>query len=200
MEDYGGVVTWNIIYNEIEKYYPNAKKSDSWQEGLRGVLYRDIGKKFQRIEKSTFAPIDYNIINLIPKDLREGVTEKNAWVKVRVLQQKYREKLLKELKFCPVTKISDKRLLIASHIKPWSMSDDTEKTDVMNGFILSPLYDRLFDTGLITFSADKKMHISSTVSETTKKSLGLYEHIIPDLPVDGRETYLEFHNKNRFTK
>lgn len=107
---------------------------------------------------------------------------------------------MKELKFCPITKITDKRLLIASHIKPWSMSDDTEKTDVMNGFILSPLYDRLFDTGLITFSADKQMHISSTISEVTKKSLGLYERIIPDLPVDGRETYLEFHNKKRFIK
>jgi hypothetical protein len=29
--------------------------------------------------------------------------------------------------FCPITLISDDRLLIASHIKPWVASDDFEK-------------------------------------------------------------------------
>lgn len=169
MNDYGGVVTWNIIYNEIEKYYPNAKRSHEWKAGLRGVLYRDLDKTFQQIERATFAPIDYDIINLVPKKLRESVTEKNAWQKIRVLQYKYRKDLLKSLKYCPITKIADKRLLIASHIKPWSMSTDDEKLDIMNGFILSPLYDKLFDEGLITFTSDKQMHISPTLSKNTKK-------------------------------
>ena len=49
MKDYTGIVTLQIIYNNIEKYYPNAKKSDTWQAGIRGVLYRDIGKRFRKI-------------------------------------------------------------------------------------------------------------------------------------------------------
>ena len=27
LEDNGGIATWEIIYNEIEKYYPKAKVS-----------------------------------------------------------------------------------------------------------------------------------------------------------------------------
>lgn len=37
-------------------------------------------------------------------------------------QGKYREQLLEQCHFCPVTMISDERLLIASHIKPWAAS------------------------------------------------------------------------------
>ena len=44
LEDNGGIATWEIIYNEIEKYYPEAKVSTEWQAGIRGVLYREIQK------------------------------------------------------------------------------------------------------------------------------------------------------------
>ena len=30
MEDSGGSVTWEMIYNNIEKYYPAAKASKEW--------------------------------------------------------------------------------------------------------------------------------------------------------------------------
>ncbi len=30
LKDNGGIATWEIIYNEIEKYYPDAKKSREW--------------------------------------------------------------------------------------------------------------------------------------------------------------------------
>lgn len=42
LKDNGGIATWAIIYNEIEKYYPRAKVSREWQAGIRGVLYREI--------------------------------------------------------------------------------------------------------------------------------------------------------------
>ena len=41
----GGKATWTEIYNGIEKYYPAAKASDFWQEGLRGVVYREMRYK-----------------------------------------------------------------------------------------------------------------------------------------------------------
>ena len=80
------------------------------------------------------------------------------------------------------------------------MSTDDEKLDIMNGFILSPLYDKLFDEGLITFTSDKQIHISPTLSKNTKKNLGLKECFIPELPVQGREEYLKFHNEIIFIK
>ena len=64
----------------------------------------------------------------------------------------YRDKMLQECPFCPITMINDERLLIASHIKPWAVSSDDEKLDPKNGFMLSPLYDKLFDRGLMTFT------------------------------------------------
>lgn len=42
---------------------------------------------------------------------------------------KYREALLEECPFCPITMLNDEHLLIASHIKPWAASNDKEKID-----------------------------------------------------------------------
>ena len=42
MQDNGGTATWDIIYDNIEKYYPSAKASREWKAGIRGVLYREL--------------------------------------------------------------------------------------------------------------------------------------------------------------
>ena len=40
--DNDNFATLETIYEQIVRHYPNAKKSRSWQEGIRGVLYREI--------------------------------------------------------------------------------------------------------------------------------------------------------------
>ena len=55
MKEYNGVISLKILYSEIEKYYPDAKKSEEWQAGLRGVLYRDLGKSFKRLDGSLYS-------------------------------------------------------------------------------------------------------------------------------------------------
>ena len=61
MEDNGGTASWDIIYQNIEKYYPTAKNTKDWEAGIRGVLYREIRnhKRFKKIGLSIFALIDY---------------------------------------------------------------------------------------------------------------------------------------------
>lgn len=59
MEDNGGSATWEMIYKNIEKYYPTAKRSREWQAGLRGVLYRELGKHFKKIGLGIYALIDF---------------------------------------------------------------------------------------------------------------------------------------------
>jgi len=61
LEEFGGVATWEQIYDNIEKYYPTAKASKAWKEGIRGVLYREIkrGKNFKRIGLGIFALKEY---------------------------------------------------------------------------------------------------------------------------------------------
>ncbi|MDR7021152.1 HNH endonuclease [Aeromonas salmonicida] len=52
-----------------------------------------------------------------------------------------------------LTGVTNKALLIASHIKPWSKCDNnTERLDGNNGLLLSPHIDKLFDRGWITFT------------------------------------------------
>ena len=120
--------------------------------------------------------------------------------KARVGQGRYREQLLEECPFCPITMVNDERLLIASHIKPWSMSNDKEKVDPKNGYMLTPLYDKLFDKGFITFTDDKRMVVSDWLSPKNRKRLNLednkqYPHLLMD---DQRKQYLIFHREAIF--
>ena len=61
LENNGGVATWDIIYNQIEKYYSGIKNSAEWEAGIRGVLYREIKneKNFKRIGLSLYGLLDY---------------------------------------------------------------------------------------------------------------------------------------------
>ncbi len=139
-----------------------------------------IKKEIKKIEKSN-----------LPQE------DKFQLTKARIGQGKYREKLLEQCPFCPITLVSDDRLLIASHIKPWAKSNNNERIDPKNGFMFTPTFDFLFDRGFITFSDDKKMFISPWLSKMTCSKL----NIVPDkkydkLPIEGRESYLQYHRKN----
>ena len=96
--------------------------------------------------------------------------------------------------------INDERLLIASHIKPWAASDDIEKIDSQNGFILSPLYDKLFDRGFITFTPDKVMHVSNWITPKNCERMFLKDKtFIQRLPLTPKRcNYLEFHRSSVF--
>ena len=74
---------------------------------------------------------------------------------------------------CIMTEISINQVLIASHIKPWSVCNNDERIDVNNGFLLSATYDRLFDSGLITFDISGKIKISSMISKDNANKLSL---------------------------
>lgn len=124
----------------------------------------------------------------------ENETEKLTLSKARVGQGEYRKKLLELCPFCPITLVSDDRLLIASHIKPWAASNDFEKTDPKNGFMLTPTFDFLFDRGFLSFTDDRKTILSPFLSNMTYSKLGISDNkTIPHLPTDGREIYLDYH-------
>lgn len=125
--------------------------------------------------------------------------EKVQLTRARIGQGKYRIGVLELCPFCPITLVSDDRLLIASHIKPWAKANEEEKIDPKNGFMFTPTIDFLFDRGFITFTNDKKMIISPWLSKMTCSKL----NVVPDkkydfLPTDGREKYLDYHRENIF--
>lgn len=122
--------------------------------------------------------------------------EKKILTKARIGQGKYREELLKLCPFCPITLVSDDRLLIASHIKPWVKSNDFEKTDPLNGFMLTPTFDFMFDRGFLSFTDNKKSILSPFLSKMTYSKLAISDDkLFNHLPIDGRENYLKYHRE-----
>lgn len=138
----------------------------------------------------------------IEKIEKENISskEKENIIKSRIGQGKYREKLLIECPYCPITLVSDERLLIASHIKPWNKSNNEEKIDPKNGFMFTPTYDKLFDRGFISFDNEGIMIVSPWISPMNQKKLNIYSGKKINLPLEGRKEYLCYHREFVFKK
>jgi hypothetical protein len=133
--------------------------------------------------------------NRVRKYRKPNETERKGLVTSRVGQGYYRQKIIERWEGkCPVSGMSIIPILIASHIVPWSQSNDEEKLDVNNGILLSPNVDALFDKCLISFKNDGSILISGKISIEDRVALGL-NHTIK-IPVSERMTpYLERHRK-----
>lgn len=137
----------------------------------------------------------------VKEDTRLTESKKDQIFKSRLGQGKYRENLLNEISHCIITKVNDERILVASHIKPWSISTDNERLDHKNGLTFTPTYDKLFDQGFISFDSIGKILISPYISPYNIKRLGLTpgsQYIIPN--ISHRLVYLEFHRDTIFKK
>ena len=92
-------------------------------------------------------------------------TERDAVVKSRIGQGLFRKELIKKYNSsCVITGINEKKLLIASHVKPWAVCTNAERLSIENGLLLSPTFDKLFDCGLISFADSGRILISSQLS------------------------------------
>ena len=127
-----------------------------------------------------------------------GKKKKTGLRHVRDGQVKYRQKLFSQFQHCPFAKIDDIRLLIASHIKPWAVCSKTEQTDLANGLMLSPLYDKLFDKGYITFEDSGQLKISAWLSSANSSKID-FSYNVSDLHLTPqRKKYLDYHRKYVF--
>lgn len=109
-------------------------------------------------------------------------TERKAYIKQRVGQGEFKKILLDKYACkCALCGITTQPLLVASHIKPWSKSSNSEKLDPNNGLLLCAHHDALFDKGLLSFAADGTPVFSSLLKEDDRAQLRLDE--IPNLEV-----------------
>ena len=132
--------------------------------------------------------------NEINEVASEGI-EKEAIVKVRVNQDVFRNLLLKKYGKCCLCGVSEHKLLVASHIKPWSECEPEERLDVNNGFLMCPNHDKLFDQGWISFDNNGKIVISEALSQLER----VYMNVNDDMQIslsDGNRKYLEYHRNN----
>lgn len=123
---------------------------------------------------------------------------KNDNSQQRKNQVKYREELYNEFHRCPFTQIDEFRLLVASHIKPYAISTKKEQSDSNNGLLLSPLYDKLFDKGFISFDNDGHILISDWLSPKNQELIS-FDYSPADLNLnEQRRKYMEYHRENVF--
>jgi putative restriction endonuclease len=193
------------------KYAPLKTNGDGYQhvylasisEGFTSVLLKKIGKtasdftngllendeeKVDRAQKAIEGRTDIGPTQkqqLVLSRRGQGVFKAN----VRLNETEYR-----------LTGVTDPRLLIASHIKPWSDSSDKEKLDGRNGLLLSPHADRLFDRGLISFENDGTVLVSTTLDQTTLSQWGFSKITNVGAFKPEQCTYLEYHRTERFKK
>ena len=109
----------------------------------------------------------------------------------------FRDLLLEKYSHCSLCQVSNKELLIASHIKPWSKSESIEKLDRNNGFLLCPNHDRLFDKGYISFKDDGSIMISGNLSEIDR----IFTNVRPDMSIEltiDNKRYLQYHREHIF--
>ena len=141
-------------------------------------------------------------IAAIANDVSIPETERTAIVQSRVGQGLFRKQLMEKYRgSCVITGINHPKLLVASHIKPWAASDNQERLQVDNGLLLSATYDRLFDSGLITFDRNGRIFLSSFIGVENEKKLYLESGKQYPLKITDRmRSFLEYHSDVVFVK
>jgi predicted restriction endonuclease len=114
----------------------------------------------------------------------------------------FRKRLLEKYdNTCIITGIATKKLLIASHIKPWAVSNNEERLSEENGLLLSPTYDKLFDYGLITFTNKGNVIVSPQISLEDRTKLHLSTDMTYDLKASGKmREHLDYHRDVIFVR
>lgn len=185
---------FNEIKNDIIKYLKENKLflSENTNSSYQGII------NFINPNDEIISAI-HNEIKIIDNSLNLNQTEKDQLVKIRIGQSLFKKLLLNFQKKCKICGINDNRILNASHIKPWSKSNNKERTDYNNGFILCPQHDALFDKGFISFDKAGKINISKQIDESLYKLLNINKEIFISIVPENVE-YLEWHFDNIFLK
>ena len=100
-------------------------------------------------------------------------TEKQALVMSRRGQGKFKKNVSLREQKCRITQVDSMEHLRASHIKPWRDSNNQERLDGENGFLLTPSIDHLFDRGFISFEDSGKLLISPVAHKTSLQRMGV---------------------------
>lgn len=145
--------------------------------------------------------VEKDEVERILKNDKLTVTERETLVKSRIGQGDFRERLLDKYSKCIITEIDIPQCLIASHIKPWAVCSNSERVDVNNGLLLSATYDRLFDSGLISFDCSGQVLLSQYISNENLSRLSLKKNQRFNIKfVSEMKPFLDYHNDVIFIK
>ncbi|HFA52093.1 MAG TPA: HNH endonuclease [Bacteroidetes bacterium] len=174
-------IVWDEFYGDWEKA---IFESEKMRANLEGISIKDI------IEKKDFK-------------LKKGI-EKDVTVKQRVNQSFFRKMILASYNgTCCITGMKIRELLIAGHIKPWSV-DSENRLNPRNGIAINSLHDKAFEVGLISIDTNFKIKIAKKLLASKDSKIEQYfkkyhdkEIILPSkfLP---DEQFLAYHFNEKF--
>lgn len=145
--------------------------------------------------------------NINPNELPLLGEEREQIVKLRVNQAFFRKTVLAAYDYtCCITGLKQEEVLIAGHIRPWSI-DEKNRMNPQNGIAINALHDKAFEAGLLTITPEYEVRISSKLLNQKKtKALDEYftkfhkkpiykpNRFLPD------PEFLRYHNESRFIK
>lgn len=140
------------------------------------------------------------------------VTARLAEVNMRVGQHRFAAAVLANYRRCcgfcglSVPEGTGRGMLRASHIKPWSVSSDTERLDTGNGVAACPTHDTAFDSGLLTVNGGLRIHIAPVLAQLVAGNEPLQHAfgrpplreslLLPDAAEPPRPAYLAWHREH----
>ena len=201
-----------IIPHLPEKYSPLQQNG----KGLQGIYLTEISSNFANLlidltsanvltiqnDLSPLSAIESEFeinMEILAKGI-EGDLEKIQLVKARRGQGIFRANVRLVEKSCRVTGVTNKKHLRASHIKPWSKSDDKEKISGYNGLLLAPHVDHLFDGGFITFDPIGNLLVSNKLQKEVLARWKINEDINVGSFLDQQVDFLDYHATKIFKK
>jgi len=178
---------------------------DKDQQGhFQWILRTEVAEALEQlglVEKTDYPDAITDIANAA--SIIEPLTEKerDAYIKARIGQGVFRERLIKYWGACSVTGCEELDILIASHIKPWrDCPTHHEAINMTNGLLLIPNLDSLFDKGFISFNSDGAILLSPQLSYTVADQLGVKKTMRLRKIIPQHQPYLELHRDKYFRK
>lgn len=157
------------IWNEFYQHW------DRLVEASQNVLAGKNAVSFQVMATEAVVPLlDPALI------FPTGPTSQPKMVVTRLYQSFFRKAVLSSYQnSCCMCGTDVPQLLIASHIKPWALSEET-RTDPENGLCLCVLHDKAYDRGLMTVTAEYTIRVSSSIKNSrvqfVRTSLAAFEN------------------------
>jgi len=194
--------------------------SDLQKRGIKGMsshskhdklIFEEFSNNWEKLiteSELLLESMDVNdTINVQIEDIKNKIgVDKLRIVKSRVNQSFFRNIVLSNYdEKCALCNLNNSKLLVASHIIPWS-KDENHRLNPKNGLCLCSIHDKAFDTGLISFNDDLTILLSTEVKSIDNNAFasyfGQFENTELNLPKKFYPSieFLEFHRENIFNK
>lgn len=199
----------------MEEKLPELEKSDGWQAwhivhyfGFSGESKGKFSNYSRELIAKQMIQIDFDELDNYfefegsnePDDIKKFYPESHGddvfrIIKARSGQGRLRKEVLENYGGkCALCSIIERKLLVASHIKPWAASSKSERVDLSNCISLCKLHDALFEHGFISLDNELKVLVSENFEFEEQGINQEFEFSIPIESIPNAE-FLKHHRK-----